>query len=63
MAVVVLDKICKTYGNSYHVHLMVADSIILSQIEQFADAGSDLISLHAQLALCLFPRQWCRQRR
>ncbi|AHG48213.1 D-allulose-6-phosphate 3-epimerase (plasmid) [Rhizobium leguminosarum bv. trifolii CB782] len=31
-----------------HVHLMVADSIILSQMEQFADAGSDLISLHAE---------------
>ncbi|EJC83688.1 Pentose-5-phosphate-3-epimerase [Rhizobium leguminosarum bv. trifolii WSM2297] len=31
-----------------HVHLMVADSIILSQIEQFADAGSDLISLHVE---------------
>lgn len=27
---------------------MVADSIILSQIEQFADAGSDLISLHVE---------------
>ncbi|MDQ0456334.1 ribulose-phosphate 3-epimerase [Rhizobium paknamense] len=31
-----------------HVHLMVADAILLSQIEQFADAGSDLISLHAE---------------
>ncbi|RFB84139.1 D-allulose-6-phosphate 3-epimerase [Rhizobium leguminosarum bv. trifolii] len=31
-----------------HVHLMVADSILLSQIEQFADAGSDLISLHVE---------------
>ncbi|MGO7646007.1 D-allulose-6-phosphate 3-epimerase, partial [Rhizobium ruizarguesonis] len=26
----------------------VADSILLSQVEQFADAGSDLISLHVE---------------
>jgi len=31
-----------------HVHLMCADSVLLSQIEQFADAGSDLISLHQE---------------
>ncbi|WP_430440763.1 ribulose-phosphate 3-epimerase [Shinella sp.] len=31
-----------------HVHLMVSDDILLSQIEQFADAGSDLISLHVE---------------
>ncbi len=31
-----------------HVHLMIDDSIVLSQIEQFADAGSDLISLHVE---------------
>ncbi|PKA45225.1 ribulose-phosphate 3-epimerase (plasmid) [Rhizobium sullae] len=31
-----------------HVHLMVADSIVLSQIEQFAEAGSNLISLHVE---------------
>ncbi len=33
-----------------HVHLMVSDSILLSQIEQFADAGADLISVHAENA-------------
>ncbi len=33
-----------------HVHLMVADEILLSQIEQFADAGSDLISIHVENA-------------
>lgn len=27
---------------------MVADSILLDQIEQFADAGADLISVHAE---------------
>ena len=31
-----------------HVHLMVGDSILLDQIEQFADAGADLISVHAE---------------
>jgi ribulose-phosphate 3-epimerase len=33
-----------------HIHLMVADHILLSQIEQFADAGSDLISIHLENA-------------
>ena len=31
-----------------HVHLMVADNILLSQIDQFCDAGSDLISIHVE---------------
>jgi ribulose-phosphate 3-epimerase len=31
-----------------HVHLMVDDSILLEQIGQFADAGSDLISIHVE---------------
>ena len=31
-----------------HVHLMVADAIVVSQVEQFADAGADLISLHVE---------------
>ncbi|MDO9641240.1 MAG: ribulose-phosphate 3-epimerase [Pseudotabrizicola sp.] len=33
-----------------HIHLMCADAVILSQIEQFADAGADLISLHVENA-------------
>lgn len=33
-----------------HIHLMVADSILLPQIDQFADAGADLISVHAENA-------------
>ncbi len=40
----------KTCALKIHVHLMVQDSILLEQIEQFADAGSDLISLHAENA-------------
>jgi ribulose-phosphate 3-epimerase len=33
-----------------HVHLMVADSVLQSQVEQFAAAGADLISVHAEHA-------------
>ncbi|ALN75492.1 ribulose-phosphate 3-epimerase [Aureimonas sp. AU20] len=33
-----------------HVHLMVADAVVLSQIEQFAEAGADLVSLHVENA-------------
>jgi len=33
-----------------HIHLMCADDILLSQIEQFADAGCDLISIHVENA-------------
>lgn len=31
-----------------HVHLMVEDAALLAQIDQFAEAGSDLISLHVE---------------
>jgi ribulose-phosphate 3-epimerase len=31
-----------------HVHLMVEDSIVLEQIRQFAEAGADLITIHAE---------------
>ena len=33
-----------------HVHLMVADAILEAQIEQFAEAGADVISVHAENA-------------
>jgi ribulose-phosphate 3-epimerase len=33
-----------------HVHLMVADSMLQDQIGQFAEAGADLISVHAENA-------------
>jgi len=44
-----------------HVHLMVADSVLQSQVEQFAEAGADLISVHAEhasaaLALAMIAR-------
>ena len=31
-----------------HVHLMTADAILMDQIAQFAEAGADLISVHAE---------------
>lgn len=34
----------------FHVHLMVDDAILLAQAEQFAEAGADLISVHAENA-------------
>ena len=33
-----------------HVHLMVADAVLIAQIDQFAEAGADLISLHVENA-------------
>lgn len=33
-----------------HVHLMVEDNILIEQIDQFADAGADIISIHAENA-------------
>jgi len=34
-----------------HVHLMVDDDVLLSQIDQFSEAGSDLISIHLENAV------------
>jgi ribulose-phosphate 3-epimerase len=31
-----------------HIHLMARDDILLSQIDQFAEAGGDLISIHVE---------------
>jgi ribulose-phosphate 3-epimerase len=31
-----------------HVHLMVSDDVLLSQIDEFAEAGGDLISFHLE---------------
>lgn len=33
-----------------HVHLMIADDALLAQVDQFAEAGADLISIHAENA-------------
>jgi ribulose-phosphate 3-epimerase len=37
-------------GKPLHVHLMVADAILMAQVEQFAAAGADVISVHAENA-------------
>ncbi len=34
----------------FHIHLMMDDAILLAQIDQFAEAGADLISVHAENA-------------
>lgn len=38
-----------------HVHLMVTDDVLLAQIDQFAEAGADLISLHAENGAAVEP--------
>ncbi len=40
----------KVSATPIHVHLMVADDVLLAQAEQFTDAGADLISVHAENA-------------
>lgn len=37
----------------FHVHLMVDDAVLFPQIDQFAEAGADLISVHAENANAL----------
>ena len=43
-----IASIRKRTSKPLHVHLMVADAILLDQIEQFADAGADLLSIHLE---------------
>ncbi len=38
-----------------HVHLMVAPDILLAQVRQFAEAGADLITVHAESGDALAP--------
>jgi ribulose-phosphate 3-epimerase len=40
----------KSSKTPIHIHLMVADNVLISQIDQFAEAGADLISVHAENA-------------
>lgn len=47
------DLVAKVRAHSrvpVHIHLMVDDKVLLSQIEQFAEAGADLISIHVENA-------------
>jgi ribulose-phosphate 3-epimerase len=38
----------KSTARPIHVHLMVTGDIVVAQVEQFAEAGADLISVHAE---------------
>jgi ribulose-phosphate 3-epimerase len=43
-----LISVRKVTAKPIHVHLMVADAILMDQISQFAEAGADVISIHAE---------------
>lgn len=44
-----LVAVCRKHTvKPLHVHLMATDDILEDQIQQFADAGADLISVHAE---------------
>lgn len=44
-----LVAVCRRYTTKpIHIHLMATDSILEDQIRQFADAGADAISIHAE---------------
>ena len=45
-----LARLRKVTAKPIHVHLMVADCILIDQATQFAEAGADLISVHAENA-------------
>jgi ribulose-phosphate 3-epimerase len=45
-----LASVRKVTSKPIHVHLMVADNILMDQVSQFAEAGADLISVHAENA-------------
>jgi ribulose-phosphate 3-epimerase len=46
-------RLRKLTDRPFHVHLMVADDVLLSQIDQFAEVGADLISAHGENAAVL----------
>ena len=43
-------RLRKVTAKPFHVHLMVKDAILMDQVAQFAEAGADLISVHAENA-------------
>lgn len=43
-------RLRRVTAKPFHVHLMVADAALLSQVGQFAEAGADLITVHAENA-------------
>ncbi len=38
----------RTTAVPFHVHLMCDDNVLLSQVDQFAEAGADMISVHVE---------------
>ena len=50
-----VDRIRKYSSIPIHVHLMTQPSIVLEQIEQFAQAGADVITVHAEMGDMLAP--------
>ena len=45
-----LARVCAASPVPAHVHLMVSDDILAAQIDQFADAGASVITVHAECA-------------
>lgn len=43
-------RIRQVSATPIHIHLMIQDHVLLSQIDQFAEAGADLISVHCENA-------------
>jgi ribulose-phosphate 3-epimerase len=43
-------RLRKVTDKPFHVHLMVSDAVLMSQIDQFASSGADLISVHVENA-------------
>jgi len=43
-------RIRQVSATPIHIHLMIADQVLISQIDQFAEAGADLISIHCENA-------------
>lgn len=43
-------RIRQVSARPIHIHLMIADQVLISQIDQFAEAGADLISIHCENA-------------
>lgn len=47
----IVARIRKISDLPIHVHLMVGESALINQINQFAEAGADVISIHAENTL------------
>jgi ribulose-phosphate 3-epimerase len=43
-------RLRRVSAKPFHIHLMVADAALLPQVTQFAEAGADLITVHAENA-------------